>query len=367
MSDLLAEGRHVRCGTYTRGIRGSNWLGASRLLRAWAALLALFFAPAALAEAPERLKDTGLYADWGSRTLAAGLIEYSPVYPLWTDGAIKRRWIHLPPGTFVDASDPDHWRFPVGTRLWKEFAFGGRPVETRYIERTANGWTYATYAWSSDGREAVLAPARGIPRAHPIRAGVQHSIPGTLDCQACHEGRRSTVLGFSLLQLSAQRDPNALHAEDLADGAKDLEDLLREGLVRKLPAHLVKPARVRAGTPTANAAVGYLHGNCGHCHNSDGPLGYLGMDLWHGAAAETLGVEPGSQTTVEQLGGYVLPGTDDVRWRLHPRKPEHSAVLQRMSTRNPIQQMPPLGTNVVDEEAIRVIQAWLEELKERKP
>ena len=49
----------------------------------------------------------------------------------------KRRWISLPPGSAIDASDPDAWAFPVGTRLWKEFSFGGQRVETRYMERQA--------------------------------------------------------------------------------------------------------------------------------------------------------------------------------------------------------------------------------------
>ena len=82
--------------------------------------------------APEHLADTGLYADFALRTPAPGVLTFAPQYPLWTDGAAKRRWISLPPGEAIDATDIDNWQFPIGTRLWKEFAFE-RAVETRFM------------------------------------------------------------------------------------------------------------------------------------------------------------------------------------------------------------------------------------------
>ena len=41
---------------------------------------------------------------------------------LWADYATKQRWILLPPGTKIDATDPNEWVFPVGTKVWKEFS-----------------------------------------------------------------------------------------------------------------------------------------------------------------------------------------------------------------------------------------------------
>src|SRR5512138_3923951 len=113
-----------------------------------AALLTLLtaLAPAAHAAAPlpEHLRDTGLYARGSTEEIAAGVLPFSPQYPLWSDGAEKRRWIRLPPGTCIDARAPDRWVFPVGTRLWKEFSLGRR-LETRMLERTRDGWRFATY------------------------------------------------------------------------------------------------------------------------------------------------------------------------------------------------------------------------------
>ena len=77
-------------------------------------------APVAVPPLPQRLSDTGLFVR-GTTTVRAEHIAFSPQYPLWSDGTGKRRWISLPPGTSIDASRPDAWEFPVGTRLWKEF------------------------------------------------------------------------------------------------------------------------------------------------------------------------------------------------------------------------------------------------------
>jgi hypothetical protein len=140
---------------------------------------------------PLHLHDTGLYrADGKGDDLYAEVMTFTPQYTLWSDGALKRRWLRLPAGSAVDASDPDVWRFPRGTRLWKEFSHNGRKVETRFIERLANGdWRYAAYIWSEDGRNAVLAPDSGV-KALPVAQapGGVYDIPARADCRACHEG-----------------------------------------------------------------------------------------------------------------------------------------------------------------------------------
>src|SRR5512144_618288 len=208
-------------------------------------------APAAHAAPPlaGHLRDTGLYARGGGEEIAADVLPFSPQYPLWSDGAEKRRWIRLPPGTRIDARDPDRWVFPVGTRLWKEFSLGRR-LETRMLERTRTGWRFATYVWSEDGTDAVLAPPEGLSGGVAIPSGGRWTIPGTADCKACHEGQPNPVLGFTALQLSSDRDPGAPHART-AHAVLHLEDLLARGLLRGLPASLAAtPPRI--ATPSAD-------------------------------------------------------------------------------------------------------------------
>ena len=99
---------------------------------------------------PPTLHETGLYAPGSGRRVGTDVMVFSPQYPLWSDGADKQRWMRLPAGGFIDASDADAWVFPPGTRFSKEFGHTGRPVETRVIERRADGtWHFAAYVWNA--------------------------------------------------------------------------------------------------------------------------------------------------------------------------------------------------------------------------
>jgi len=274
---------------------------------------------------PLHLRETGLS---DPRNLP-----FSPQYPLWSDGAHKRRWIYLPPGTAIDASRPDAWEFPVGTRLWKEFA-AGSPVETRFIERLPDGkWRYATYIWNEQGTDATLAPAEGIASL-PTRDG--YSIPSESDCRACHESAAVPVLGFSALQLSSDRDPLAPHADAHSD--IDLDGLVARGLIKNLPAARTRP-RIEAPSQLERAALGYLHGNCGHCHNETETRVPVDLTL-----AES--VVDGSASS-----DRVLRSLLNVRDRF----------LARVSSRDPQRQMPPLGTRLIDVEALALIERWISE------
>lgn len=290
-------------------------------MRTLIVLAGLVLAAAAALAQPRLLSETGLGAP--------GVMAFSPQYPLWTDGTLKRRWIRLPPGTTIDARRPDAWRFPPGTRLWKEFADDatGRPLETRFIERLPDGrWRYAAYVWRADGRDAELAPAGGAFVPRPGTGDGRHAVPSRADCEACHAGGATPVLGFSALQLSPDRDPLAPHASVQA-GSVDLAGLLRQGLLAGWPAGADRAPRIEAATPQERAARGYLHGNCGHCHQPAGVPVPLSLAM------------PGGQRPPPSLA---------------------RRLVQRMASRQPLEQMPPLGTRVVDAQGLAMVKAWLD-------
>ena len=84
--------------------------------------------------------------------------------------------------------------------------------------------------------------------------GTDHDVPSALDCWSCHKGQPGSVLGFSALQL-AHEGPGALDA------------IVRAGLLTDPPPDLdPRPP----GDPETSRALGYLHANCGHCHNPRG-------------------------------------------------------------------------------------------------
>jgi hypothetical protein len=298
---------------------------------------------------PTLLSDTGI---------ADGAVPFSPQYPLWTDGATKRRWVYLPEGATIDASDPNRWVYPDGTKFWKEFSFGGRKVETRLLWKRDGEWVFAAYVWNDAQTDATLVPAEGRVSSVEVAPGRPHRIPSTADCRACHVSSRVEILGFNALQLSPDRDPNALHAESLRPDMVTLSTLLASGRLSHAPDEWrTTPPRIAAVDPDTRAVLGYLAANCAHCHNRDSDLRNLDFNL---------SVEPNVtpcaaalKTAVDRLSRWTAPTGDGPALRLTPVQPEHSTVLLRMASRRPSRQMPPLGTAIVDQQAIELIRRWL--------
>ena len=336
------------------------------LRRALAAVVALLASAAAVAGAPaplpERLVDTGLYVPGSTTEVRAENLAFAPQYPLWSDGSSKRRWIYLPPGSVIDAADPDAWVFPIGTRLWKEFSVGPRRVETRYLERLADGsWRFAAYAWNEDGSDARLAPAAGLRVKVAGAPAGGHAIPSRADCLACHEGSAVPVLGVGALQLSPDRDPLAPHADPPRPDHADLRTLVAQGrLVNLPPALLARPPRVAAATPVARAALGYLHGNCGHCHNDAGALDGIDLTLAQRAAPQAGSVERTLHSLLGHSSRFRPAGAASAQRIARDGSGQHM-LTRRMKSSNPLERMPPLGVQVVDDAGVALVERWIDD------
>jgi hypothetical protein len=107
-----------------------------------------------------------------------------------------------------------------------------------------------------------------------------------------------------------------------------------------------------------------MHGNCGHCHNERSALKNLGLFLRDVPGAA---VPPAVASTVGHPVKKPAPGqSPDAVLRVEPQNPDRSALLQRMSSRYPALQMPPLGTDLIDEEAVSLIRRWIAETDEAR-
>jgi hypothetical protein len=314
--------------------------------------------------APQLLSQTGLYAsDGGPLRVHAANRPFSPQYPLWSDGARKSRWVRLPEGATIDAHDIDRWDFPVGIRFWKEFAFGGRKVETRFLRKDGPlRWTLASYVWNEAQTDAVLAPVGGIPDVAEVAPGKRHSIPSVDECRACHDSARTEILGFNALQLSTDRDPNAPHAEPLAPQMVTLRALVDEQrIVPARPDLITNPPRIEAPDARTRAVLGYLSTNCGSCHNEESSIANLGLIL-------KARIEPRKENPVRLMmrrtAKWEIPGVHEgtSAW-IVPGAPDLSAMLVRMRSRRPSSQMPPLGTVLHDRNAIDLVTDWIRDLK----
>jgi hypothetical protein len=315
-------------------------------------------APGAVTPAYVMLSDTGLFADASTDTLADGVRAFEPTFKLWSDGADKARWIALPRGTTIDTSDMNRWLYPVGARLWKEFSLGGKRLETRLIERWGTGpndYWMGSFVWLEDGSDAELSEdgAENL-------LGTEHDVPARERCAACHNGEPGRVLGFSALQLASA-------APEL-----DLARLAAEGWLSTPPAAGVsyaltdaEPREVDAGGSNAVAALGYLHANCGNCHNLRGTA-WPDTQMLLRLDVDALGAHTSSvlDSVIRQRLQDFRDQSGAVTLRLVPGHPELSGIVARMRVRGPKEQMPPLATERVDDAGIELVSRWIASLPE---
>lgn len=289
------------------------------------------------------LSRTGLYTE-DVEELAPGVVAFTPRFPLYSDGATKRRWLLLPEDTPIDTSDGDYWIFPVGTKLWKEFTRDGVRVETRLLEKRPDGsWWRLAYRWNEEQTDA-----EAVPEGEEDALGTPHDIPSTEDCDTCHGATRGTILGFSAIQLAFE------------GSGIDLDEWFEEGRLT----HPVSGVNV-PGDEQESAVLGYLHANCGTCHNPTSgvqvrvdldlrlPLG-LDDDVTSTPSYRTSVGVPISVTDGGQVPGATL--------RVDPGSPSTSALFLRLDTRGELYSMPPLGTELVDEAGKSQIAAWIRAL-----
>jgi hypothetical protein len=292
---------------------------------------------------PNALSGTGLYSDLSSLALAEGVRAFAPAHELWSDGAQKARWVKLPPCGTIDTSDMDHWKVPVGTRLWKEFAVGGQRVETRMIARTGtNDWLFVTYKWDALGNADPQLVTGGYPNVD----GTDHDIPSLSQCGLCHGTLPEHVLGFSAIQLTQPANSR---------GGLTLDQLAAEGKLSDAPADGGYPV---PGDAVTARALGYLHANCGNCHHPQG----IAFDN----APFSLRLEVGQRTPQETstyqtsvgvpVDKYYRNGIQD---RVTPGNPDASCVSVRMAHRAPGEQMPPLATKHPDDAGVDAVNAWI--------
>ncbi len=325
---------------------------------------------------PTLLSQTGLYTDVNAQTLAPGVYAFEPQYPLWSDSATKKRWVYMPPGgkitTDASARGMEYWEYPAGFKLWKEFSRDGKRIETRLLLKKSGGltdWYMVAFKWNEDGSDAVA-----VPSGEMNAMGTQHDIPDEKACTGCHSKMNDNVLGFSALQLS--------HS---IPGSMTLAQADQLGWFTKSP-----PAGgfTLPGTEVDKKALGYMHSNCGMCHNTFSAVWNTkaSLDLWTrldqissvqttraylstvcaawpgaGGKASPITSCPEGQAT-----GAPMDVTDISKpKRVVPKDPANSAIHDLMNLRVAGEdsiQMPPLGTEMVDAAGLADVDAWIDSL-----
>jgi cytochrome c553 len=233
--------------------------------------------------------------------------------------------------------------------MYKTFLIDGVRLETRLLEKVREpqsfeSWRMVSFAWSEDQRSVTEVG----PFGEQDVLGTEHDIPTLAECIRCHSlGHPDAVNGFSAIQLNHP------------DGGVNLQMLVDEGWL----SDPIDTAQARMpGDALTQQALGYLHANCGSCHG--GPEPEHGLDFIVPVGVTEVTDTPTWRTAVCTCSVWVgyLPDDEIVNLRIRPGDPLRSVAIHRMSTRVPNDQMPPIGTALIDPDGIRILSDWIASL-----
>jgi uncharacterized repeat protein (TIGR03806 family) len=306
---------------------------------------------------PTTLSATGLFSDTAALTSKPGLVEYDVISPLWSDGALKRRWLALPAGQVIGFSPDDPWSFPVGTAFVKHFELQVSPTATRRIETRVllhqiDRWVGYTYRWNAAQTDAtLLTAAMNEPFTIDTGSGTTQQTwhyPSPSECLGCHTAASNRVLGMRTRQLNrsfayAGGSDNELHAFGSCLGmfAKPIE------APSFYPAYEF-PSNV--GAPIRERARSYLAANCAHCHQPGGPAPGS-MDMRYETllgGMNLIGVAPNQ-------GDLGIPGAQ----RIKVGSSAQSVLWQRVASIDPTLRMAK-GSQIPDPLAVSLLGSWID-------
>jgi uncharacterized repeat protein (TIGR03806 family) len=335
---------------------------------------------------PRKLSETGLFASTKDHLPAAGVIPYSVNAELWSDGAIKERFMAIPGDAKIDYDAMTYpqpapgalpgWRFPSGTVFVKTFALDLEPgnpksrrrLETRLLigERVAGSeevgdqvWLGYTYLWNDDQTDAELIEAKGLDKTYEVKdpaapGGKRDQVwhfPSRTECTLCHTMSAKYVLGVNTLQANRDHD----YGECVANQLATFEHI---GLFSKplpeRPEKLPRTVDYRDATQDLAArARSYLHANCSHCHRKWGG-GNADFQLLFALELKDTGVvntKPGHGDFDVKNARLLTPGDAD-----------RSLILYRMNKVG-LGRMPHVASNVVDREGAALVREWIAGMK----
>jgi hypothetical protein len=310
-------------------------------------------------EFPASLSATGAFSDVRNLTPATGVIPFTVNSPLWSDGAVKSRWIAVPNDGPPYTADEQirfaprgEWAFPKGTVFIKHFELttneltGERKrLETRLLVRDTSGAVYGiTYKWRSDNSDADLLPG-GLDEQIAITttSGQQRvqtwSYPsrGSDGCLFCHNQPAKYVLGVKTHQLNGDFTYPSTGRTD-----NQLRTWAHLGMLNPTPneasiATYLKSVSITNPVATIQHRMrSWIDSNCSQCHRPGGFCPQYDARFYTPLNKQNL---INTYVKFRDLAG--------------------SQLYQRDNSLEPTLKMPPLAKNVVHQAAMAVLRQWI--------
>ncbi len=321
---------------------------------------------------PLLLSQTGVFSNTPSMTPTNGLIPYSPNVPLWSDAAVKTRWMSVPynggaitPSQQITFAPTGTWTFPAGTVFVKHFSLvtnqitgDQRRLETRLLVRDINGAVYGvTYKWRADNSDADLL-TNSLDEAITItNSGTNWTqtwhYPSPTECLECHTPVANYVLGLSTRQLNCTFTYPSTGVTD-----NELRTLNRLGLLNPafnetaITSYEKLSSLTNLTASLQERARSYLDANCAQCHQPGGTGPTFDARYETPLASQNITNVPAVKGNLGVDNAMIVMPEDIWRSMLHAR----------MNTTNDAYKMPNLARNLIDTNAVQVMGDWINSL-----
>ena len=285
--------------------------------------------------------------------------------PLFTDYAIKYRFVFVPEGSPAVYRSEEAFDFPVGTVIAKTFTIQAdlrdpnsaeEIIETRLLMRRKEGWTALPYIWNDAKTDAVLTVIGGSQNVSWIDInGVERStayvIPNTNNCAQCHK------LNDDILPIGPKaRSLNKDYSYD-SGVANQLDYWTDQGILEGAPADTDSIDTIPLwGDETADLddrARGYLDINCMHCHSPGGAADTSGLFLEY---FRPFGEPVGECKSPVAAGG----GSGGRDYDIVPGDADASIMHYRMNSNKLEERMPEIGRTIIHTEGVELIRQWID-------
>ncbi|MDA9774115.1 NPCBM/NEW2 domain-containing protein [Saprospiraceae bacterium] len=325
-------------------------------------------------EIPNLLSETGVFTDLENLKVKNGFIPYDVNSPLWSDGAVKKRWLAVPNDGKHDSAteqisfDSDfEWQFPTGTVFVKHFELPidmtningeTKRLETRFYIIDDNGVGYGfTYQWLNDQSDAVLlqdSDTRDFEIIDELGNPTTQTwtYPSRLQCNHCHNSNAGFVLGVNSWQLNGNLEYEKTGVVANQIQSMDYIDLFDEKLGNDIIDNNKPAVNLESTAPLQEKVASYLASNCSSCHRPNGVEGAFDARFGVPLNYKNLINATGESHNNPEGGIIVIPGNH-----------AHSQLWLRDASTTE-EKMPPLGRSVLDRKWIETLAFWIDGLTE---
>lgn len=287
----------------------------------------------------------------------AGVLPYDLNMPLFSDYALKKRFIYVPEGVSIPFDTAGILDLPEGSVLIKHFYYEDANgiedyVETRLLIRKSDGWYPETYEWNDEQTDATRTVVGGARTLSVYLDGqtqtISYQIPNQNQCKNCHaENGKIAPIGPAIQNLNKDYT--------YSSGTNNqLDRWIADGILSSTSLSNI-PSWPDMNHPTASLnskARAYLAVNCSSCHRLAGSAANSGLYLeYYNTDSLSLGFWKTPVAAGSGSGGF--------QYVINPGHADESILLYRMISDQVDERMPEIGRSLSHDEGIQLIRDWI--------